>query len=78
MSDKLPFIIAGSGIGGIATALGLAEKGVKSIVLERAPELVEIVSESSSAPMLSTQLTNSASVMRRAHCVHRRCTSTFG
>jgi 2-polyprenyl-6-methoxyphenol hydroxylase-like FAD-dependent oxidoreductase len=35
MSDNLPFIIAGSGIGGLATALGLAQKGVKSIVLER-------------------------------------------
>jgi salicylate hydroxylase len=37
-----PFIVAGGGIGGIATALGLAQKGVRSIVLERAPELGEI------------------------------------
>ena len=37
-----PFIIAGGGIGGLATALGLAQKGIRSIVLERAPELGEI------------------------------------
>jgi 2-polyprenyl-6-methoxyphenol hydroxylase-like FAD-dependent oxidoreductase len=37
-----PFIIAGAGIGGLAAALGLAQKGVRSIVLERAPRLGEI------------------------------------
>jgi 3-hydroxybenzoate 6-monooxygenase len=37
-----PFVIAGGGIGGLAAALGLARKGVKSLVLERAPELGEI------------------------------------
>ena len=37
-----PFVIAGGGIGGLAAALGLAQKGVRSIVLERAPELGEI------------------------------------
>src|SRR4051812_31885911 len=36
------FIIAGGGIGGLATALGLAQKGVRSLVLERAPQLGEI------------------------------------
>ena len=37
-----PFVIAGGGIGGLAAALGLAQNGVRSIVLERAPELGEI------------------------------------
>ena len=35
-------IIAGGGIGGPATAIGLAQKGVGSIVLEKSPELGEI------------------------------------
>ena len=35
-------LIAGGGIGGLATALGLARKGVHSIVLERSAELGEI------------------------------------
>lgn len=39
--DK-PIIIAGGGIGGLATASGLAQKGFKSIVLEKAPQLGEI------------------------------------
>ena len=38
----LPVIIAGGGIGGLASALGLARKGLPSIVLERAAELGEI------------------------------------
>jgi len=42
MANTLPIIIAGGGIGGLATALGLAQKGFKSLVLERAPELGEI------------------------------------
>jgi len=37
-----PFVIAGGGIGGIAAALGLARKGVRSIVLEQASRLGEI------------------------------------
>src|SRR5919199_162934 len=41
-TDDRPFIIAGGGIGGLAAALGLARKGIRSIVLERAPELGEI------------------------------------
>jgi len=36
------FIIAGGGIGGLATAIGLAQKGVASIVLEKSAEMVEI------------------------------------
>lgn len=42
MSQELPILIAGGGIGGIATAIGLARKGFASIVLEKAPELGEI------------------------------------
>jgi 2-polyprenyl-6-methoxyphenol hydroxylase-like FAD-dependent oxidoreductase len=37
-----PIIIAGGGIGGLATALGLARNGLKSIVLEQAPQFGEI------------------------------------
>jgi salicylate hydroxylase len=40
--QRLPVIVAGGGIGGLATALGLARKGIASIVLERAAELGEI------------------------------------
>ena len=39
---KLPIIIAGGGIGGLATAVGLARKGVLSVVLEQASRLGEI------------------------------------
>ncbi|WP_435655806.1 3-hydroxybenzoate 6-monooxygenase [Brucella pituitosa] len=42
MSEQLPIIIAGGGIGGLAAALGLARKGFRSIVLEKAPQLGEI------------------------------------
>jgi salicylate hydroxylase len=42
MSNKLPIIIAGGGIGGLSAALGLANKGKDVIVLERAPVLGEI------------------------------------
>src|SRR5215218_1084235 len=37
-----PIVIAGGGIGGLATAVGLARKGVRTIVLEKAPALGEI------------------------------------
>jgi glycine/D-amino acid oxidase-like deaminating enzyme len=40
--NTLPFLIAGGGIGGLAAALGLARKGYRSIVLERARGLGEI------------------------------------
>jgi salicylate hydroxylase len=37
-----PILIAGGGIGGLATALALAQKGVASLVLEKASQLGEI------------------------------------
>ena len=37
-----PLLIAGGGIGGLATALGLAQKGFRSILLEKAASLGEI------------------------------------
>src|SRR3954451_12548667 len=40
--NKLPVIIAGGGIGGLAAALALARKGFKSVVLEQAPQFGEI------------------------------------
>ncbi|MEB3102913.1 FAD-dependent monooxygenase [Ferviditalea candida] len=39
---KAPFVIVGGGIGGLAAALGLAETGRESYVLERAPEFGEV------------------------------------
>ena len=42
MTKNKPIIIAGGGIGGLAAALGLAQKGIASIVLEKAPEFAEI------------------------------------
>src|SRR3979490_1731913 len=40
--SKRPVLIAGGGIGGLATALGLAPKGIRSILLGKAPALGEI------------------------------------
>jgi len=40
--NKLPVVIAGGGIGGLAAALALARKGFRSIVLEQAPQFGEI------------------------------------
>jgi 2-polyprenyl-6-methoxyphenol hydroxylase-like FAD-dependent oxidoreductase len=37
-----PIVIAGGGIGGLATALALANKGIASIVLEQSPQFGEI------------------------------------
>ena len=42
MSAPLPVLIAGGGIGGLATAVGLAQKGVATIVMERAAVFSEI------------------------------------
>ncbi len=40
--DTQPVLIAGGGIGGLAAALGLAQKGIRSILLEKASALGEI------------------------------------
>jgi 2-polyprenyl-6-methoxyphenol hydroxylase-like FAD-dependent oxidoreductase len=40
--DARPVLIAGGGIGGLAAALGLAQKGIASILLEKASALGEI------------------------------------
>ena len=42
MSTAATILIAGGGIGGLAAAVGLAAKGVPSLVLEKAPTLGEI------------------------------------
>lgn len=39
---ELPILVAGGGIGGLATALGLAQAGASVLVLEKAPALGEI------------------------------------
>jgi salicylate hydroxylase len=42
MAGAKPLLIAGGGIGGLAAAMGLAQKGFASIVLEKAAQLGEI------------------------------------
>jgi 2-polyprenyl-6-methoxyphenol hydroxylase-like FAD-dependent oxidoreductase len=42
LASKRPILIAGGGIGGLATALALAQKGIASLVLEKASQLGEI------------------------------------
>ncbi|MBD0270325.1 MAG: 3-hydroxybenzoate 6-monooxygenase [Acetobacteraceae bacterium] len=42
MQQEKPVIVAGGGIGGLAAALGMAQKGFRVTVLERAPALGEI------------------------------------
>jgi len=42
MADNAPILIAGGGIGGLATALALAQKGQRSLVLEKATTFGEI------------------------------------
>src|SRR4051794_40268646 len=41
-ADARPVLIAGGGIGGLAAALGLAQKGIRSVLLEKAAALGEI------------------------------------
>src|SRR6188472_2426209 len=40
--NRLPVLVVGGGIGGLATALALSRKGVAVQVLEQAPEFMEI------------------------------------
>lgn len=42
MPEQRPVVIAGGGIGGLATAVGLAQKGYRSIVLEKSSRFGEI------------------------------------
>ncbi|TQI65339.1 3-hydroxybenzoate 6-hydroxylase [Bosea sp. AK1] len=42
MTTSQPVVIAGAGIGGLAAALALSDKGFRVVVLERAPALGEI------------------------------------
>ena len=42
LADQKPVLIAGGGIGGLATAMGLAQKGIRSILLEKSARLGEI------------------------------------
>src|SRR5207342_2110072 len=42
LMDARPVLIAGGGIGGLAVALGLARKGIRSILLEKSATLGEI------------------------------------
>lgn len=42
MSENKRIIIVGGGIGGVATAMGLAQKGYASVVLEKSPQFGEI------------------------------------
>jgi salicylate hydroxylase len=42
MAEDRPILIVGGGIGGLAAACGLARKGFRSLVLEKADELSEI------------------------------------
>src|SRR6476620_5002200 len=40
--NRLPVLVVGGGIGGLATALALSRKGIPVQVLEQAPEFKEI------------------------------------
>src|SRR5690349_1842296 len=42
IDNKKPVLIGGRGFGGLATAMGLAQKGIRSILLEKAAALGEI------------------------------------
>lgn len=42
MTSQEPFVIAGGGVGGLTTALALAQAGQRSLLLERAPAFREV------------------------------------
>ena len=39
---RIPLLIAGGGLGGLATALALSKKGIASHVVEKSPQFGEI------------------------------------
>jgi salicylate hydroxylase len=55
-SDRIPLLVVGGGIGGLAAALGLARKGREVHVIEKAPEFGEIGAGLQLAPNASRML----------------------
>ena len=41
-NNALPIVIVGGGIGGMATALALSQKNIKSVLLEQSAEFKEV------------------------------------
>jgi 2-polyprenyl-6-methoxyphenol hydroxylase-like FAD-dependent oxidoreductase len=67
MTQQLPVLVAGGGIGGLAAALALVRQGFDVKVLEQAAEpLARLARASSWAPMHSTPLTPWAWATRHA------------
>ena len=85
MTDKKldRFIIVGGGIGGLATALGLAQHGIKSIVLERSSKLLLfqlyiLNNDHSGFPYLKTMYTNiTRAVLKGTKHYFTRTTNSF-
>ena len=65
-TDVRPVLIAGGGIGGLAAALGLAQKGIASVLLEKSATLGEIGAGIQLGPNASTPSTISGSARPRA------------
>ena len=65
MQHDRPILIAGGGIGGLAAALGLAQRGFAVTVLEKADTLGEIGAGTQLAPTPSMRSTTSPSGTRR-------------
>lgn len=55
-ASRVPFLIVGAGIGGMATALALSRRGQRSVVLEQAPTIGEIGAGIQLAPNASRVL----------------------